>query len=456
MDALVLVFVSGLVAMFIAMLKKPVLVLTAAGIGLTGSILLLYRQLMGHESLLKWSYEGLNFDQPAILFSILVLIFGLLVVIGGYQHFSRETEHTGEYISLLLFSMVGAMCMLSFTDLFMFFIGLEILSIPIYVMVGTNKNDIKSTEASIKYFFTGAFATGILLFGIALLFGATGTFKLDIMHDAIVRGAAQGPLLHVGILFVLASFLFKIGGAPFHFWGPDVYAGSPNIVTGFMATVVKTAGLFAFFKMFAFVFHGAYQFWSDILFAVIILTMLVGNLSALNQIKFKRLLAYSSIANAGYALLVLLTASPSSLDNLWIYLAGYGLAVIALITVSVILNDEEDNISSFKGIGRKNPWIGFALVIGLLSLAGVPPLFGFFGKYVVFFSAFQLYPILVIIAVINSGIGIYYYLKLLMLAMSEGDENSDIPTLKPTNLQILSLAICTIGLLTGGLIQLIP
>jgi NADH-quinone oxidoreductase subunit N len=451
MDALIVVFVTGLISMFIAMSKKPSLVLLTAVAGLSIAICLMVGQWFNPYDLVK--YEGLKFDEPAILYSIMAMSFTLLIIVGGFAYFKEEVEHTGEYISLLLFSLVGALCMLSFTDLFMFFLGLEILSIPIYVMAGSKKKDVLSIEASMKYFFTGAFATGIFLFGTAWVYGATGSFKLSEIALAINDGSAQGPLLSIGILMMMASFLFKVGAAPFHFWSPDVYGGSPNIVTGYMAAVIKLAGLFAFMKLFTFAFGGMFNLWSGALFGLIILTMFVGNLSALRQTKFKRLLAYSSISNAGYALISILTQDSLSVWNLWIYLLGYGFAIIALIIVSVILDDSDDNMSSYKGIGRKYPFIGFVMALGLLSLAGVPPLAGFFGKYMVFSTAFNQYPLLVIIAVINSGIGIYYYLKLFMTVMSK-EEGDVVFILKPTRLQYIVLSICAVGLIVGGFITI--
>ncbi len=451
MDALIVVFVTGLISMFIAMAKKPALVLATAVTGLSVAIGLMVCQWSHPYTLVK--YEGLLFDHNAIKYSVLAMSFALLVIVGGYSHFRKEAEHTGEYISLLLFSTVGALCMTAFTDMFMFFLGLEILSIPIYVMAGSKKRDVLSTEASLKYFFTGSFATGVLLFGMAWVYGATGSFKLAEIQAAISLGTAQGALLNVGILMMMASFLFKVGAAPFHFWSPDVYGGSPNIVTGFMAAVVKLAGLFAFWKLFTIAFADANAVWGGALAGIIILTVLVGNLSALRQTKFKRLLAYSSIANAGYALLAIINQDSQSQQNLFIYLVGYGFAIIALIVVSLLLDNESDDIEAYKGIGRKNPFIGFVLVLATLSVAGVPPLAGFFGKYMVFSSAFAMYPILVIIAIITSGIGIYYYLRFIMTAMSSED-TENVQTLKPSILHYIVLAVCVVGLLAGGYISL--
>lgn len=448
MDALIVIFATGLVTMFIGMMKKPELVLTVALVGLVTAVTLLIGQW--NEPRMLFNYEGLLFDNPSIVYGSLAIILTTLIIVGGFNYFKAEVEHTGEYISLLLFSLVGALCMLSFTDLFMFFLGLEILSIPIYVLAGSKKKDVLSTEASLKYFFTGAFATGILLFGVAWVYGATGTFRLIEIQMAIEEGTAGGAMLHVGILMMMASFLFKVGAAPFHFWSPDVYGGSPNIITGYMAAVVKLAGLFAFLKMFTFVFGGQHSLWADALFVLIILTIFVGNLSALRQVKFKRLLAYSSIANAGYALLAIMVQDAESLINLWVYLVGYGFSIVALIIISLVLNDENDDIDSYKGIARRNPLIGVVMALALLSLAGVPPLAGFFGKYMVFSNAFADYPVLVILCILTSGIGVYYYLKLFMTAMAKDEDQSP---LNPTILQYIVLIICAGALLAGGFIK---
>ncbi len=453
MDALIVVFVTGLVAMFIAMFKRPVLVLGTSVVGLGTALVLMVNNWWNPVNFIK--YEGLEFDKFAIMFSVLAMVFALLIIVGGYAYFKQEYEHTGEYISLVIFSLVGAMCMTAFTDLFMFFLGLEILSIPIYVLVGSKKRDVISSEASLKYFFTGAFATGVFLFGTAWVYGATGSFKISEISEVVSAGETKGPLLYIGILMMLASFLFKIGAAPFHFWSPDVYGGSPNIITGYMAAVVKLAGLYAFIKMFTFSFSGASELWISAIFGIAILSMFVGNLSALRQTSFKRLLAYSGIANAGYALMAILVKDVSSVYNLWIYLIGYGFSIIALMVISLFVNDEKDSLESFRGLGRRNPFVGVILVLGLLSLAGVPPLAGFFGKYMVFASAFQEYPLLVIFAIINSGIGIYYYLKVLIIAMSEGSSpEAESKFLQPTVLQYSVLTVCALGLIIGGFITL--
>lgn len=449
MDALIVIFITGLISLFVAFAKKPVLVLLTASAGLIVAAALLCNQW--HHPYRLFDYEGLDFDRNAIAYSMVAILFTFLAIIAGYKSFKENVEHTGDYVALFLFSLTGALCMLSFTDMFMFFIGLEILSIPIYVLAGSKKKDALSAEASLKYFLMGAFATGILLFGIAWVYGAVGSFDLNEIATNITMGDSGSSLLKVGVLMILSAFLFKVGAAPFHFWSPDVYDGSPSIVTGYMAAVVKLAAFGAFFKLFTTVFPALHDFWSPVLVALAILTMFVGNLSALRQLRFKRLLAYSSITHVGYALLTIITVDPMGENNLLFYLFSYGFSILALITISMVIGDEEDRIESFKGLAKRNSVLGFVAVLALLSLAGVPPLVGFFGKYLVFSAAIWQYPVLVIVAIANSGIGIYYYLKMVMSVVSKEDDTVE-TKLEVTALQWFVLAVCATGILFGGLL----
>ncbi len=447
MDALIVIFLSGLLSLFVSFTKKPILVLLTASAGLITGAILLISQWYNPYTL--FDYKGLDFTDSAISFSLVAILFAFLAILAGYKSFKEQPEHVGDFTGLFLFSLVGVMCMVSFTDMFMFFLGLEIMSIPIYVLAGSAKKDIKSSEASLKYFLTGAFATGILLFGIAWIYGATGSFDVNTISSVINMEDSHSSLTYVGILLILSAFLFKVGAAPFHFWSPDVYSGSPSIVTGFMASVVKLGAFGAFFKLFTVCFPALHEFWAPALVVMAILTMFVGNLSALSQTTFKRLLAYSSITHVGYALLTILTQSSESGSNLLFYLFSYGFSVIALITVAMIINDSEDRLEAFKGLAKRNPVLGFIAVLALLSLAGVPPLVGFFGKYLVFSSAISEYPTLVIIAIVNSGIGIYYYLKTVITIVSK-EELEVQEKLSVTGIQWFVLAVCALGLLFGG------
>lgn len=451
MDALIVIFVSGLISIFAAFAKKPSVVLLGASGGLMLAIGLLINQMVTGQSLINISYEGLEFDPFSLIFSLSLSVFALLIISVGYERFKEEPDHTGEYIGLLLFSLCGAVIMTAFTDMFMFFLGLEILSIPIYVMAGSRKHDLRSNEASLKYFLMGAFATGLLLFGIAWVYGATESFTIEGIAAAVANPDVAGnPILLVGILLILSSFVFKVGAAPFHFWSPDVYDGAPHAVTGFMASVVKMAAFAAFLKLFAGSFGSSdlRDFWAPALAILAVITLFVGNLSALRQVRLKRLLAFSSITHVGYTLLVILSNHGLSAIDLWFYMSAYGFSIIAIITVGLVVNDAEDRIEALRGLGKRNPLLAIVAVVSILSLAGIPPTAGFFGKYMVFSHAWNDWWWLVIIALINSAISIYYYLRMLGTVISTDETPGD--KIKVSPLTTVVLLICLIGMLGLG------
>lgn len=448
MDALFIVFVSGLISLFAAFAKKPGLVVGSAMAGLLAAIIIMIKQLQTGKAFFDFlKYEGLDFNKPALMFSLAICVLALLIIGIGYERFKENPVHTGEYIGLLMFSTVGAMIMTAYTDMFMFFLGLEILSIPIYVMAGSNKADVRSSEASLKYFLTGSFATGIFLFGLAWVYGATGTFKLIEIQMRIQEMESLSPILMIGVLLIMASFIFKVGAAPFHFWSPDVYDGAPHAVTGFMASVVKLSAFYAFLKMFMVCFgHGElFLFWKGALVVMIIITLFVGNLSALRQVKFKRLLAYSSITHVGYTLLVFVNEDASSIGDLWFYMFAYGFSIVGIIAVGLAVNDSEDRIEALRGLGKRNPFLAIVGIVSLLSLAGIPPTSGFFGKYMVFSGAWKEASWLVIIALINSAISIYYYLKVIVTIASPAEHEQEKIKLSPLTIIVLTIAL--IGML---------
>ncbi len=448
MEALIVLFASGLISLFVGFSKKPLLVLLTGVVGCFTTIGFILLQLKNGQALLELNYKGLGFDQYSLIFGLAIAVLSLLAILIGYQRFNDTAHHIGEYVGLLLISATGAFILASFTDMFMFFLGLEILSIPIYVMAGSRKQDTRSNEASLKYFLMGAFATGIVLFGVAWIYAATRSFDLEIISNAIQSGEADLSLLSIGVLLMLAAFLFKIGAAPFHFWSPDVYEGSPTIVTGFMASVVKIGAFAAFMKIFKiFTFNNDISdLWINAIIVLIMLTLIVGNLSALRQTKFKRLLAYSSITHVGYTLLTIITGqitiqdgalkfSGSSDFHLWFYMFGYGIAVLALIAVASCINDEKDELTAFRGLAKRSPYLATVAIVALISLAGIPPTAGFFGKYLVFTAAWKQYWYLVIFALVNSAISIYYYLKLIVIILSK-EENVQTPIRVPVTIVI--------------------
>jgi NADH-quinone oxidoreductase subunit N len=456
MDALIIVFAGALISLFIAFTKKPWMVVSAAiGSLLAAIVVMIYQLKTGFAYFTFENYQGISFDPGALMYSIAICVLAVLVIGIGHERFKETPFHTGEYISLLMFSTVGAMLLTSFTDLFIFFLGLEIMSIPIYVMAGSNKKDVRSTEAALKYFLTGSFATGILLFGIAWIYASTGTFRINEIAMSIATMESYSPSLMIGILLIMASFVFKISAAPFHFWSPDVYDGSPYAVTGFMATIIKLAAFFAFFKIFAicFAFPELFTFWTQALAVITVITLFVGNLPALRQTTLKRLIAYSSITHAGYALLTILSGSEVSIIALWFYLLSYGFSVVSLIAVGMLINDVEDKIDGLKGLIQRSPLLAVVGTIAVLSMAGIPPTAGFFAKYLVFVNAWHQYSWLVIIALLNSAISIYYYLKVVIAMLSKSDNPSE-SKVQMSPLTITILVVSTIG--TLGLSFVLP
>lgn len=412
MDSIIILFITGLIGLFVGMSKKPLASLLIASLGLIGAGLAAY--FRGSYTSPFISYAAYVPTQGIVI--ILLCAVTLLAILGGFKRYKNDDEHTGDYIGLILFSLCGAILMAQPNDLMLFFIGLEILSIPIYVLVGIDKGSSTSAEAAVKYFFTGSFASAIILFGIALLYGATGSFQLIEIQSNLAIGIWQSPMAMIGSLFLLAGFTFKIGAVPFHFWGPDVYDGASNAVLMYMATVVKIAGVYALVNVFGQVFRDSYFFWIDLVSLIIVVSMFYGYITAWKQTSFRRLIAYSSIANAGLMLFALADIHNS---NLFVFVAAYALATIALVVINQAINDDTDSLANWEGIAWKNPLIGIALVLALFSLSGIPPLAGFFGKFSLLWSAVPHVPYTAMLALIASVIGAFVYLRLLLLALKK-------------------------------------
>ena len=292
----------------------------------------------------------------------------------------------------------------------------------------------------------GAFSTGFLLFGITLIYGATGTFDLVKINEYLVSHyQSLSPLFYPGVILILIGLCFKIGAAPFHFWTPDVYEGAPTLITSFMSTVVKTAGFAAFLRLFAGTFAPLHDFWLPPLIVIVCLTLFIGNVTALFQKNFKRMLAYSSISHAGYLLFSLVTLSLNSNNNVLVYAAAYTFASIIAFAVLILVKQKtgNDHFDSFNGLAKKNPMTALALTVAMLSLAGIPLTAGFIGKYLMFLNVMGDYQIyLVAFAILNALVGFYYYFKVIVaMYFKEGHEISLDTPLQYRIVLILSLVI---------------
>jgi NADH-quinone oxidoreductase subunit N len=363
-------------------------------------------------------------DRLALFAQGVLCLAGAFGVLSAWTYLRVVEEDQGEYYALLLAAVFGGMLMAGAADLIVLFLGLEILSISLYVMAGFLRRRVESGESAMKYFFLGAFSTGFLLYGIALVFGATGSTSLAAIGE---KGAAGNLMLSAGVALLLVGFGFKIAAFPFHVWTPDVYQGAPSPATGFMAAAVKAAAFAALVRTLAVAFGSSRGEWATILYYVAIATMIFGNVAALVQNRLKRLLAYSAIAHAGYLLVGVTAMFRQDVDAagaVLFYLAVYGLATIGAFAAVAHLSRRDadaDDLDSYRGLARRRPWLAAALAVYLISLAGLPPLAGFVGKFLLFAAAVQAHLLqLAIVGMLTSAISVYYYVRVIyILYMTE-------------------------------------
>jgi len=387
----------------------------------------------------------------------LVILAATAVTIGMSLDYAADEGLAGaEYYALILFAALGMMLMAAAGDLIIIFLGLETMSIAVYALVGFMRRDPRSNEAALKYFLLGAFSTGFLLYGIALVYGATGTIRLDPVRAAISGGMASNPLLLMGLGMMLIGFGFKVAAVPFHMWTPDAYEGAPTPITAFMAVGVKLAAFAGFLRIFLVHLGPLSAQWSDVLWVIAVLTMTVGNVVALVQANIKRMLAYSAIAHAGYVIVGMAAASSHQAGGaILYYLLGYSFTNLGAFAVVVALErhgEVRDRITDFRGLARTHPALAAAMALFMLSLAGVPPLAGFVGKFYLFSAALNAGLVwLVIIAAINSAISVYYYTRVIVEMYAREGEGVSVKRIGTRPALLLSLAVGVAGTILIGL-----
>mgnify|MGYP000002864603 CR=1 FL=1 len=413
-------------------------------------------------SFVDWNAPGYYFNgmlavnNESIAFWAIVIVTAILVL-SLSEGFDRiEFSQPAEYLAIAQFSLVGAIMMISYNNLIMLFLGIEILSVAMYVLTGADKRNLRGNEAAIKYFLMGAFATGILLFGIAMFYGATGSFNLDSVSGLMQEGSADALFLWIGCTFMLIGMLFKVSAAPFHLWTPDVYEGAPTIFTAFMSTIVKTAGFVALFKILSSAFNGLGEVWAIMFAVVVLLSLVIGNLGALSQSSFKRLMAFSSISHAGFMLLALLGDHNNALSTILFYSLAYTLATISAFGVLLVVSKERtengrayEKIDLFRGLIKENGFLTAVLTISMLSLSGIPLTAGFWGKFFVFSNASGSdFFWLIIVAVLMSAVAIYYYFKPIKEAF---DRSGELSTIKINSIFKIIFGITTLGTIVLGI-----
>jgi NADH-quinone oxidoreductase subunit N len=424
-----------------------------------GFISIVFLFLSGAVCVLIWNknlsyFNGnLFWDKLALFLSLLFIIGTSLIILISMKYLSLQDTNHGEYYSLLLFALIAILIMISSTDLIIIFLGLEVLSMSSYSLAGLRRRDEKSGEAALKYFLLGSFASAFLVYGIAFLYGATKSTEIFSVMDALQSGSVPEILVISGLGMLIIGFGFKIAVVPFHMWTPDVYQGSPTPITAFFSVCPKAAGFIVLLRLFGPYFRRITDSQNIfvVLWLVSVLTMVAGNLLALRQKNIKRILAYSSIAHAGYILIAVLARSHYSLV---FYLTVYLFMNIGAFSAVIALGKkgkEHLNLEDYAGIGFRYPWIGATLSIFLLSLAGFPPTGGFLAKFYVFSEAVQqgLVP-LVIIGVLASLISVFYYLRIIVyMYMREPLTTFEIYANNPS--LFLALFICLYGVIQLGI-----
>lgn len=443
MNALIFSAISGVLMMFSGfVLKSNAAIRTLAHILLLAVIIATAFELRGVPFFHINTTGMLQFDHFALLFTLIASLSTLVFFLLSSKDMEKVGVSYAEYFALIFFILSGVVIASSFQSLLLLFLGIEIISIPLYILTGSDKRSLKSNEASLKYFLMGAFSTGLMLMGIALIYGATGTFS-----TTLIQAPKEGVpvLLSTGMLLLLFSLSFKVSAAPFHFWTPDVYDGAPTVFTSFMATVVKAAGFIAFMRLFSDAFRDIGSEWKLTVAIIVAATLFIGNITAVFQQSVKRMLAYSSIAQAGFMMLAVYSLTAEAKEGLILYGAAYSLATIGIFAVLIKMKDY--TFDGFNGFARQQPLIAATLVIFLLSLAGIPLTAGFLSKFFMLKATVAAGNIwLAVFAVIMAAVSVYYYFRLIQ-AMYFKEGNVPAIEVSPAfKITLISVAALTIVL----------
>lgn len=438
--------------LFVPKNEKGILVwISLIGLALAGVMAFFLRG--GHEGAFQ---DTIRLDPFALFFTVFFLGAAALTILSSVEYLRETGIREGEFYVLILLSTFGMILMAAANDLILFFLGLETMSIAVYVLTGLWRERSLAAEAAMKYFLIGAFATGFLLYGIALIYGASGSTHLGRVAAVLTHPKSEWSIfLSAGVFLLFVGLAFKVAAVPFHFWVPDVYDGAPTPVTAFMAVAVKAAAFAGWARIFLYQLSPLHDEWALPLKALAILTMTVGNVLAISQSSVKRMLAYSSIAHAGYLLIALVAGGEAGGQALLFYLVSYAAMTLGAFGVLIALKDgERDNetYNDFAGLGFKRPFLGTAMALFMLSLAGFPPLAGFTGKFYLFRSAVVAgHTDLAIIGALNSLLSVVYYLRVIvMMYMEEGGAEGKRFAVAPY--LYLAIALAAIGTVYFGVL----
>ncbi len=420
----------------------------------------------GFASVLLWDRNASSFgvvtaDNFALFVNLILVVVGILTVLFSSETIERDGLPMGEYYALILFAIVGMMLMAQSNDLLLMFLALETMSIAVYVLTGLRRDQANATEAAFKYFLLGAFASSFFLYGIAFIYGVTGTTHLERAGAAIAaQSMADSPMLLIAVGLLIVGFAFKVAAVPFHMWSPDAYEGAPSVVTGFMSTGVKAAAVAAFARVFLSALGPLADDWTPVLWVIAVLTMVVGTVVGVSQTSIKRMLAYSSIAHAGYLLVAIIAANDIGKASLLFYLASYAVTNVAAFGIIALLGSRDsanDELRDYAGLAHTHPALAALMTVFLLSLGGFPPTAGFIAKWYTFSAAVtEGYYGLAIIGMLSSVVSVYFYLRIVvMMYMTERDARPVPPPvsrLAMAGLVVSMLAVIYLGVLPAQVI----
>jgi len=455
MNAIIISAVWGVVMMFGGVfMKKSSGIRILAELGLLILLIANCMDMGGTHFFPVDTHNMLYFDSFGLLFNCIAFGSTLIYFLLSARDIEKVGINTGEYFALIFFVLCGVSIASSFNTLLMLFISIEMISIPLYILTGSDKRNLKSNEASLKYFLMGAFSTGLMLLGIAFLYGASekGTFFVD---ELAIGKSPGSPLFMAGLILLLVSMAFKVSAAPFHFWTPDVYDGAPTVFTSFMATIVKAAAFIALIRLFYDSFGDIKSNWQLFVAIITAATLFVGNLTAVFQQSVKRMLAYSSIAQAGFMLFALLTLNIMAKEGIILYTAAYSLATIGIFAILIKMKDY--TFDGFNGLAKNQPVLAAVNTVFLLSLAGIPLTAGFFAKYYMLAAVLQTgkYLWLVIFAVLCAAVSVYYYFRVIQaMYFKEGTPQlTDIPFGFRSLLILIAIIVVLLGIFPQWLID---
>ncbi len=448
MKAIIAATVLGVVLMFVGIItKKKTSAVALATFFLAVLLGVNVGDLMFTDSGVPQTFfnDMLRIDRYSLWFNAMMTGCTFLYALLISKEIMRVGKHVADYFALIFFTLVGVYLLSSYNNMLMLFLGIEILSIPQYILAGSDKRNLKSSEASLKYFLMGSFSTGILLMGITLLYGVTSTF--NIIGFTFLQADALNPMALAGILFIMIAFAFKVSAAPMHMWTPDVYDGSPTPFTAYMATIAKAAAFMGFLRLFSVAFGSLGSHWMMLLAIITAATLLIGNLTAVFQQSVKRMLAYSSIAQAGFMLFAVISINATAWQGMIIYAVAYSVATIGIFAVLMKLKDY--TYDGFNGLAKKEPALAFFTTIFVLSLAGIPLTGGFMAKYFVLLAAVEQGQLfwLVIFGLLMAAISAYYYFRVI-IAMYFKQGNPELETeVSASDKWLLGITCCIVILL---------